>query len=78
MTDPVEHAVHVAAACSRIFDAARIPIAIAVSHPQVITFYVADTNNAHMIRVQDAEWIARRVAEINEHGIIARTRPGWV
>ncbi len=78
MTDPIQHVVNVLAACARVLDDAGIPIVLACNHPDLIQFMVPDTDNVHLIRTSDAEWVARRVVEINRDGIIARHRPGFL
>lgn len=72
--EPVRHAVEVGMRCALILGDA--PIVIAVNRPDRVMFITEDHH--HEIAVNDAEWIARRVVEIDRDGIIARHRPGWV
>lgn len=75
--EPIQHAVEVAARCALIFSGADTSIAtVAVIRPDEVMFVTE--SSTHRIAVDDAEWIAARVVEINRDGIIARHRPGWV
>lgn len=73
--EPVRHAVEVAARCALIFGDTPI-VTVAVIRPDEVMFVTK--SSTHRIAVDDAEWIAARVVEINRDGIIARHRPGWV
>lgn len=73
--EPIQHAVEVAARCALIFGDTSI-VTVAVIRPDEVMFVTE--SSTHRIAVDDAEWIAARVVEINRDGIIARHRPGWV